>query len=54
MKRIEHLDADMKSVYDRLSTGFDAGVAQLAEHLIRNEEVAGSIPVSGSMQRRQH
>lgn len=29
--------------------GKDAVVAQLAEQLIRNEQVAGSIPVNGSI-----
>ena len=29
--------------------GTDAVVAQLAEQLIRNEQVAGSIPVNGSI-----
>lgn len=45
-----YFDADMRSVFSRLSLKLaaSAGVAQLAEHLIRNEDVTGSIPVPGS------
>jgi hypothetical protein len=43
------LSADMKSVYARLSQKVhQAGIAQLAEHLIRIQDVRGSIPRPGS------
>jgi len=44
-----HLDADLRNVYARLSCkSASAGVAQLAEHLIRNQDVASPILVPSS------
>ena len=41
-------DADLKSVHERLSRGFENGaIAQLGERDVRNVEAEGSIP-SGS------
>lgn len=43
------LSADINSVYARLSQKVhQAGIAQLAEHLICNQDVRGSIPRPGS------
>ena len=41
------LNADYRSVCNRLAEKKDAGVAQLGEPLIRNEEVVSSILTSG-------
>lgn len=44
-----HTVAEFRNVFARLSgKGTNAGVAQLAERLIRNQEVAGSTPVPSS------
>lgn len=40
---------DKKTKIDRMSTSFKAGIAQQVERLTCNEDVTGSIPVSGSI-----
>lgn len=42
-----HFDADMKSVCKRLANKFNAGVAQVAEPLIRNEKGGSSSDPTG-------
>ena len=45
------LDADLRAVHARLAKEF-AGVAQMEERLIRNQEVAGSKPAASSKSER--
>jgi hypothetical protein len=43
------LNADLRQVWLRLAKGFDAGMAEVGMHLLRNEDYSGSTPDSRSI-----